>query len=131
MAGALLAFALGGTRLERPDTRRSLLDPEAVSTGRSVLSRVGQEHPGQATYRQYCAPCHGAKGKGDGPAAVAFNPPPADFTNPESIPKLTDEQVMEVITKGRASMPAWGAILTPEQLAPLMDYLRELSRGKG
>ncbi|PYO27816.1 MAG: hypothetical protein DMD86_17345 [Candidatus Rokuibacteriota bacterium] len=27
-----------------------------------------------------CAPCHGAKGKGDGAAAVALNPKPADWT---------------------------------------------------
>src|SRR5439155_25070013 len=29
-----------------------------------------------------CVPCHGAKGKGDGPAAVAVQPKPADRRYP-------------------------------------------------
>lgn len=130
LTGSLLVFALG-TLPEKPEAPGPAIDPEAVSTARSAWSQVPQEHPGKKTFQQYCAPCHGEKGKGDGPAAAAFDPPPADFTNPEGLPKLTDEQVLEVITKGRRSMPAWGAILTPEQLTPLVAYLRELSQGKG
>jgi mono/diheme cytochrome c family protein len=29
---------------------------------------------------RYCSACHGAHGQGDGPAASAFQPPPADLT---------------------------------------------------
>src|ERR1700681_4577276 len=32
-------------------------------------------------YTSYCAPCHGEKGKGDGPAAAALNPKPADHSS--------------------------------------------------
>ena len=35
---------------------------------------------GQEAYRKSCAPCHGVSGKGDGPAAAALNPKPADLT---------------------------------------------------
>ena len=76
-----------------------------------------------------CAPCHGDRGRGDGPAAAAFNPPPSDFTNPEGLGKLTDEEVAEIITRGRTSMPAFGAILDEGALTALVAYLRELSRG--
>ena len=36
---------------------------------------------GKALYAQRCVACHGAGAQGDGPAAVAFDPRPADFTD--------------------------------------------------
>ena len=104
---------------------------EAGRTARTEVGSSTQEPPGRATFRQYCVPCHGSKGEGNGPAAVAFNPRPANFTDPDGLAKLTDEQVVEVITKGRGSMPAWGPILKKEQLGPLVAYLRLLSHGQG
>ena len=35
---------------------------------------------GKETFLKYCASCHGADAKGDGPAAVALNPAPSDLT---------------------------------------------------
>ena len=35
---------------------------------------------GKEMYIQYCAPCHGADGKGNGPAAPAMKAPPSDLT---------------------------------------------------
>lgn len=130
LTGSLFVGALVGALAPTADARGPGSDPVAVSTVRATRTGA-QEQPGRATFRQYCVPCHGERGRGDGPAAVAFNPPPADFTDPEGLAKLTDEQVIEVITKGRGSMPAWGPILRQEQLGPLVAYLRRLSRGEG
>ncbi|MBS1149150.1 MAG: cytochrome c, class, partial [Myxococcaceae bacterium] len=35
---------------------------------------------GKSSFDINCAPCHGPKGAGDGPAAVALNPKPRNFT---------------------------------------------------
>ena len=35
---------------------------------------------GQKLYTQYCASCHGADGKGNGPEAAKLNPKPGDLT---------------------------------------------------
>lgn len=35
--------------------------------------------PGAQIFATYCQTCHGAKGEGDGPAAIALNPKPASF----------------------------------------------------
>jgi len=42
----------------------------------------GQSDPssGKAMYTRYCAPCHGASGKGDGPVASEFKVAPANLT---------------------------------------------------
>ena len=37
----------------------------------------------EAYFTQTCVTCHGTLGKGDGAAAVALDPKPADFTNAE------------------------------------------------
>lgn len=130
LSGSLLVLTLGGALTARSDVRPT--DPVSdASRAATVVVVAPQESPGKHTYQQYCSPCHGPKGRGDGPAAVAFHPPPANYTNPDGVPKMTDAQVMEVITKGRGSMPAWGAILKPDQLVPLVAYIRELSRGQG
>jgi mono/diheme cytochrome c family protein len=38
------------------------------------------EVTGRADFDAYCAACHGASGKGDGPAAAGLAHPPADLT---------------------------------------------------
>jgi caa(3)-type oxidase subunit IV len=38
---------------------------------------------GQEVFSQQCVACHGAEGKGNGPAAGALNPPPRNFTATE------------------------------------------------
>lgn len=35
---------------------------------------------GQQYFQRYCSACHGLSGRGDGPAAPALRPPPADLT---------------------------------------------------
>ena len=43
---------------------------------------IVQSNPtsGKQMFGDYCAPCHGISGKGDGPAASALKTPPADLT---------------------------------------------------
>jgi len=60
---------------------------------------------------------------------VAFNPPPANLTDPEGIGKLTDAELREVLTKGKRSMPAFGTVLKPAEIDSLISYLRKLSDG--
>src|SRR5947209_7696093 len=57
---------------------------------------------GSAMFKAYCAPCHGANGKGNGPAASALKKPPSDLTvlSKNHNGKLPDGYVAEKITKG-------------------------------
>ena len=130
LAGSLVALGLTGNHAERSAAGGTSFYLDAVPVHSwDAASLIVQQHPGEETFRRMCAPCHGAGGRGDGPAAAAFNPPPSDFTNPEGLSKLTDEEVAEIITRGRTSMPAFGAILDEGALPALVAHLRELSRG--
>lgn len=103
----------------------SLESPPAYA----LVSALRQDTVAPSAFKRQCVPCHGEKGKGDGPAAVAFNPPPANLTDPERIGKLTDAELREILTKGEKLMPAFGTVLKPAEIDSLIPYLRKLSGG--
>jgi mono/diheme cytochrome c family protein len=74
---------------------------------------------GADVYREYCAVCHGASGKGDGPAAAALKVPPANLTTITQrhgqFPRKTIEETIlaqnePIAVHGSRDMPIWGPI---------------------
>jgi mono/diheme cytochrome c family protein len=75
---------------------------------------------GKQMYVNYCAPCHGTDGKGNGPAASAFKNHPTDLTSlkKNNNGKFPDNHVVAILhfgveepAHGSANMPVWGPIL--------------------
>ncbi len=58
----------------------------------------------EAFYTQTCVTCHGTLGKGDGPAAVALDPKPADFTSAEWHSSVSDEHIAKIIVGGGSAV---------------------------
>jgi mono/diheme cytochrome c family protein len=84
----------------------------------------------QTLYISTCGPCHGNKGKGDGVAAAALNPKPADHTS-ATVQSETDGSLFWKISEGRSPMPTYKAALTETQRWELVDYIRTLAaKGK-
>ncbi len=85
-----------------------------------------------------CAPCHGMSGAGDGPAAAALNPKPADFETPIHT-KLPDGYWFWRLSKGGSvppfnavgsAMPPWEGSFTPEQRWLVILYEHSFSQTK-
>lgn len=55
---------------------------------------------GKALYKINCAPCHGATGHGDGPAAATLNPKPRNHTDKKYMETLTNEHIFKTIKQG-------------------------------
>ncbi len=72
-----------------------------------------------------CVSCHGPKGKGDGPAAVALNPKPADWTS-KVVQDETDGEIFWKITNGRGAMPSWRHLSENDRWAAVR-YIRTLA----
>lgn len=81
---------------------------------------------GQGRYFSLCFPCHGAF-DGKGPAAVGFNPPPADFKDSGTIAQLQESYLFWRIKKGgvglsvegmpwKSAMPRWEFELSDEEI---------------
>jgi mono/diheme cytochrome c family protein len=79
-----------------------------------------------SNYSKLCASCHGASGKGNGPAATALNPKPTDFADCKSMTPISDETLFKAIKGGGQTpmMPSWGGSLTDQQIKDLVTYIR-------
>jgi mono/diheme cytochrome c family protein len=55
---------------------------------------------GATIYKERCAACHGAEGKGDGAAAATLNPKPRDHTDKKWQASVTDEEIKKTILLG-------------------------------
>ena len=76
---------------------------------------------GKRLYSQKCQLCHGLQGNGDGPAAAAFSPGPADFATSSFWQRYDAKAIAGIIEKGRGQMPAFD--LTSDQTQAIIDYM--------
>jgi len=93
---------------------------------------------GRAVYQANCAVCHGQSGEGE----PNWKTPNADGTYPAPPHDSTghtwhhsDSLLSEIVREGgsrfnsasfRSSMPAWGGVLTGEQIEAVIAYLKTL-----
>jgi mono/diheme cytochrome c family protein len=73
-----------------------------------------------------CVPCHGNHYKGDGPAAVALNPKPADWTSPR-VQDQTEGELFWKIAAGRNPMPSWKHLPEKERWA-VVRFIKSLKK---
>ncbi len=116
----------------------SLLLTGAVLTVAAAAASFGggtmlgqQEVDGKALYSKLCAACHSESGKGDSPAAAAFDPKPTDFTAAAFKEGRTDEQIAAAITVGKNLMPGFSTQLGAAQIKALVAYVRKLGQPDG
>jgi mono/diheme cytochrome c family protein len=100
---------------------------------------------GKQTYKRYCAACHGAAARGDGPVAGVLTSPVPDLTTlaKRHGGKFPYDYVMDVLrfgtrfaAHGSSDMPIWGAIFAStdnydqaavrKRIKDLADYLASL-----
>jgi mono/diheme cytochrome c family protein len=89
---------------------------------------------GKVIYKEYCSQCHGATGKGDGPAASGLEPKPAVHAN-MAFDKLPMEYLYNVVNHGgrsvgkSTSMPYWGLTIGQQGVADVIAYLKVTFKG--
>ncbi len=83
---------------------------------------------GALLYEQNCLVCHGPQGRGDGPAGLALNPPPADLSIHTEPGVHLDGQLYLWISEGvpGSAMPAFETLLTEDERWHLVNYIRSL-----
>ncbi len=105
----------------------------AVATGcvvTAVVASLAFAQDAKQTYEKNCQSCHGAGGKGDGPAAKMLKPPPTDFAT--ALKSTSDADIGKIIKEGGkavgkgATMPPYGAKLKDDQIQDLVKYIKGL-----
>ena len=64
---------------------------------------VVPEDEARAIWESRCVNCHGAGGRGDGPAGLAISPPPRDFTDAGWQAEISDGRIRAAILYGGAA----------------------------
>ncbi len=113
------SFAQSTTPWVAPKDADNVKNPLAGNT--SVLPEA------KALYIANCGPCHGDKGRGDGPAAAGLNPKPADHSS-VAVQSESDGALFWKMSEGRAPMPAYKKIFSDQQRWELVNYIRTLAR---
>jgi mono/diheme cytochrome c family protein len=78
---------------------------------------------GKQLFQEKCTICHGADGKGNGPAATALSKHPADFNNPEFWKGDVDKKISDIVRNGRPPMPAFS--LSSDEIQTIIDYMKQ------
>jgi len=92
-----------------------------------VSSRAWADDASKKLYDDRCASCHGASGKGDGPAAAALTPPPAPFA--KALAGKADDWIAKATKEGgpavglSPTMPPFSD-LTDDQVKGLVAYMK-------
>jgi mono/diheme cytochrome c family protein len=93
-------------------------DPPGGPAAKVAAVPAASHSDGAAIFRAQCAGCHGAQGQG------SFGPQLAQGRVAQRFPDPQSE--INVVTKGRGSMPAFGASLAADQIAAVVAYTRTL-----
>lgn len=106
-----------------------------------VITAPAGSHAASAeqNYRLYCVQCHGTLGNGEGvnQTAGGLAVSPRDHGDAKQMSKLTDEEIRLAIAEGGDAvekselMPAWGGVLSHEEIQELVRYLRTLCQCEG
>ena len=92
---------------------------------------------GAVLYGRWCASCHGATGKGDGPNAAHMPVRPAVHASATAMSLRPDDALYDTIAGGGAimnrspRMPAFGETLSAVQLRALVAHIRRLCSCQG
>jgi mono/diheme cytochrome c family protein len=132
LTGALLLLTLAAVANDGSTENQTQLPPSYMPSG-------------QEMYKQFCAACHGADAKGNGPAASRLKTPPSDLTTlaKRYKGKFPYDYVFSVLrfgpgssAHGSSNMPTWGPVFqiidksneqaVRQRIKRLSDYLSSL-----
>lgn len=92
---------------------------------------------GAQLYARWCASCHGATGRGDGPNSGHLPVRPTAHADAATESLRPDDSLYDTIAGGgaimnrSARMPAFGATLSPDEIRALVGHIRQLCRCQG
>jgi mono/diheme cytochrome c family protein len=139
-AGTFLRFTDGSEGKEAEQPKEEIRQSEAVEPEKEYKLieeiKVYLTTP-KETFMYYCGPCHGNSADGKGIYfTIDLEPSPRDLTDVKYMAALTDDYLLNFITKGSAAMekselcPPWGNTLGEDRIKGLIAYLRGLTISK-
>lgn len=91
---------------------------------------------GEKEFKANCSTCHRQKSGHQMELMSASNPKLTSFPNCESLTRLSDKNIYDIIADGGAShglsanMPAWSSSLSQSQIQELAKYMKSFCKNK-
>jgi mono/diheme cytochrome c family protein len=136
------AVTRDGLTLQRPvsGTIPRGYQPFHFGSGEKEAERAGRElknpyrateqtlEEGKALFETYCAVCHGAQGKGDGPISSKIPPPPSYLS--DRLMEFAPGRIFHVVTLGTGKMPSYATQLSASERWKIVTYVHTVLQGK-
>ncbi len=91
-------------------------------SGSGVNDTRGEDYErGKALFNEKCQLCHGMKGDGNGPAAEAYNPKPANFSDPKFWTDNPRKKITDAMKSGYRAMPP--VDVKADEIKAIIDYM--------
>ena len=128
-------------RLAPPDSVRLVADTVVAriteaAGGPKLIEQLPSRAPslerGAIVYRERCAECHGASGRGDGPKAKQLEgPPPADLADPATMGATTPLEIFRRVAIGvpGTAMPEFADDLSADDRWAVSAYVGAMQYG--
>jgi mono/diheme cytochrome c family protein len=111
---------------------KPVANPKALKN--PVAADAASVDAGRGLYAKYCRACHGAEGKGDGPAAATMKDvKPADLTDAKWTTGSTDGEIFATIHDGigpKFAMNAFAGRLDDTQIWNVVNFVKTLAPKK-
>lgn len=98
-----------------------------AATGMMLLlvSPAKSQETGESLFKAKCAMCHGPDGAGKTMMGEKLKIPDL---HSEAVQKKSDDDLVQIVTKGKDKMPAYDGKLSKEQIAKLVAYVRDMAK---
>lgn len=104
---------------------------DAFRAGLELRNPLAADPPaegrGGEIYRNFCTPCHGGGGLGDGPVVRRGFPAPASLLADKAT-ALPDGRMFHILTYGQGNMPSYASQISQEERWRVILYVRSLQR---
>jgi mono/diheme cytochrome c family protein len=131
---AVVALGTDGLRAQAKPApaAKPIANPKALKN--PVAADAASVDAGRALYAKFCRACHGAEGKGDGPAAAAMKDvKPADLSDAKWTNGSTDGEIYASIHDGigpKLVMNAFAGRLNETQIWNVVNFVKTLGPKK-
>lgn len=91
----------------------------------SICAAAQDVPDGQAVFKKKCVMCHGVDGKANTDMGRQLN---ALSLLSDEVRKLSPDEMKQVVTNGKGSMPSFTDQLSPEEISAVVGYVRTLQK---
>jgi mono/diheme cytochrome c family protein len=105
-------------------------ESDAIRAGEELtspykLDDLAAQSRGAFVFRNWCLPCHGAAGRGDGQVALRGFPAPPPLNSARAV-AMKDGQIFHVVTYGQKNMPPYASQVAEDDRWKVVVHVRSL-----